>query len=573
MSKRHTYKSTQKHASKTAQRKDYRRRCRLNAKTIDVSEVQRQLTIQARLSYMNLVLSYLEDIYGISEMEMLFGSNDLSRQSRIEVVRAYLAEIYSRGENPSIDGLEDAFDSAALEAYCSVKGIDLGTLGSIANTGAMDDLLAEASEYMYGYLPVNQEIVVEEKLSEEAKMASSAKTNLENFKNDLRRGTADSRNAKRANIVKTILQNLSLPVDERKSNLQLAKEVDINRNTMNKYVCIIKFMLENNMTITENVLNEKKRGRKGNKYTVISEDAYHKLLVAMDGTPDEFKLKFSTWTAEALQVYLKVFCDIEVSKKYLYNFLAAHEIVSKVASRKNPKADPEEVEAFKKSIFAKFKAAILRGEIVVFLDETHVQQGSKNYGYAPKGRKSYYSYTTEALHCGHTILSIIGFDFTLSFQIKGSVDTKKYITCLQILTSKYPDRNFLIFRDNARIHVSKELDEFLSTSEVGKRVRFEALPKYSPELNPVELLNNEYKGTLKKVTCRSKEQVLEQSRKFFRYFQDENGNSTLEGRRKSRQYMKGGDCAIYYQEFLRATLSVRQEKAQQKASNRVTVAA
>jgi transposase len=66
---------------------------------------------------------------------------------------------------------------------------------------------------------------------------------------------------------------------------------------------------------------------------------------------------------------------------------------------------------------------------------------------------------------------------------------------LSKLCSRYRKRDLLVIWDGASIHSCQDVKAFLT--ERPGRVHLERLPAYSPELNPVELVWNQLKQSLK----------------------------------------------------------------------------
>jgi transposase len=76
---------------------------------------------------------------------------------------------------------------------------------------------------------------------------------------------------------------------------------------------------------------------------------------------------------------------------------------------------------------------------------------------------------------------------------------------LSKLCSRYRKRDLLVIWDGAAIHRSQVVKAFLSRKP--GRVHLERLPAYSPELNPVELLWSNLKGSLKNQVFTTLEQL------------------------------------------------------------------
>ena len=564
MKNRRPYKHTQKYIQKKAAKEQ------LKLQALALRRAKKHLEIQIKLGNITplfLIYAYMETVYGISEMEMTLGSIDPFLQKLIEVARLYIRETYEKGKEPTPQGLECYFQDYAIEEYCQALGINSEVYDSLYGKNQKENFLQNALAYAYKFAPIGDNVKNSISSSDEELEKSAQKNYEEIIKFDLRKGATERRNSKRFEIVKIILQRFD---ELNKGNLsirQLAKEKHINRNTLGRYYKTVKTMLMLGMEINDRSFDEKKRGRKAKSDPLISNDILKQLEKDLEDIPSACGLEYASWTGEAIKEYLKTFYDLEIPLPYLYNYLRAHDIVSKSASRKNPNANPEDIEAFKSSLYSKFKDAIEKEYVVLFLDETHVQQGSRTRGYAKKGKDAVYSYHTENLHCEYTLLTLIGFDFVMIFKHKGSMKSEDYVNYLEELHKKYPDQNFLIFRDNAAIHTCDNVSKSLSKSGTDKFIKFESLPAYCPHLNPVELMNNEFKTELKKFECMNKHDVSVHTDKFINKFQDKEKNSKQGGRRKSRQYFKGNECLFIFNEYLRAMKDFRIKKLRSRKIN------
>lgn len=76
-----------------------------------------------------------------------------------------------------------------------------------------------------------------------------------------------------------------------------------------------------------------------------------------------------------------------------------------------------------------------------------------------------------------------------------SFDSDGVIGFLEYLCRRYRKKDLIVIWDGATIHRSQAIKDFLK-SKPG-RIHLVALPGYSPELNPVELLWNQLKKELK----------------------------------------------------------------------------
>lgn len=563
MKKRRTYKHTEKYLKKKAEKE------RLKSEALARKRAEKQLEIKremakAEIIYLFLIYAYLNSMYGISEIEMLFGSNDAFLQKRILVARQYLREIYEEGRRPNFEGLDNYFQDHAIEEYCRALGVDTDVYNTLSGTKQREIFLQKALDYTYNFAQIEDNVKKSLNYSKE-EFNTAAKENYEEAKKlDLRKGSTGQRKAKRFEIAKIVLQYFEDLENGTLSARELAKEKNINRNTLNDIYKKVKNLLRLGMKIDEDSFYENKRGRKPKENSIITDAILMKLEKDLEDLPGDCGLSYASWTGAAIKEYLKTFYDLDVSMPYLYNFLRVHDIVSKSASRRNPNASPEEIAEFKRTLYKKFRYAIKHNLIVLFLDETQVQQGARTRGYAKKGKDAVYSYHTENLHCAYTLLTLIGLDFVLIFKHEGTLKSEDYVKYLEELHKKYPEQKFLIFRDNARIHTSDEVTESLKKSGTDKYIEFESIPAYCPELNPVELMNNEFKAELKKYACTNKHEVVKHAKDFIEKFQDAEKNSKHVGRRKARQYFKGKECSFIFDEYLRAMKDVRKKNLENR---------
>ena len=505
-----------------------------------------------------IILIWLETKYEISEMEFLFGSNDFVRQARIVIAREYISQSSCEHALLTNGDLEEAFTKAAINAYVKALGLDESVYEDAATDGFKRSFIKRAMEYLYEGVGVQQT---------DTDISKLAKETLDSLEfNDLRRGTVEQRNAKRGFILQSILNNL-FSVDDKKPISHLAQELGIHRETMSKYYQMVVTMLRLGLEITPNIFNEKKRGRKPNPFLHISQSAFDALLVALETTPDEYNLEYSSWSGLAVQEFFEKCCNIIVTLDYVYHFLHAHSIVSKSASRKNPKANPDEIFQFKSELFRKFLEAIRNGEMIVFLDETHIHQGSRHRGYAVKGKEAFYCNNCSLMHCTGSLVTLIGFNFIRIFKVYGTVKGNTLVEIYETQLSSYPSKKFVVFQDNAKIHRAKVLTTWLKTTGSDQFIRFEWLPRYSPDLNPVELFNNCFKEYIKKTLCNTQTEVMNAASAYMSTYQTADGMSTKNGRSKARQFFKGRHTHFIHDTFSAAMRSYTAEKRIAKLNN------
>lgn len=561
MKSKRTYKHTQAYLKKKAQKEIERKK---KLEELRAERLYRICIEHSLISPWVIFILWMDKLYNISELELLFGSNDVYLQKRVEIARKYIDEVYKKNVKLYPDNLLNYFEDYAIEEFFGILGINPEYYSSIDIDFLRNEILEFALDYVYYFKGDPKYILRCHNLSEDESYDAANKFYEKINNSDLKKGTKESRNSKRLECLKVILKNFKNIEKKEVYITTLAKELSIDRHTLSKYYNRVKFLIKYGKEVDEHCLDEKKRGRKENPYSVISEAALQKLEEALEDIPEKYGLEYASWTGEAIIEFLFRFFNIKVSFKYLYKFLNRHGIIKKAAGRKNPKSNPDEIKKFKNSLYKIFKKAIIKDLIILFADETHVQQGSRAYGYAKKGKKAVYSYHTENLHCDHTLLTFLGFNFIEIFKHKGTMKAENYTEYLKQLHEKYPDKRFLIFRDNAKVHSAGELSEKFNELGLGNYFTFESFPPYTPQLNPVELFNNEFKLFLKKYSCRNRSEVSNRTNDFINKFKDKEDMSTKIGRRKARQYIKGESCCILFDNYLLALKDIRKEKNLEK---------
>ena len=277
----------------------------------------------------------------------------------------------------------------------------------------------------------------------------------------------------------------------------IAKMYEVSQSTVSKiYRAII-----NNPDLTEEDLKEEKRGPEISLFNKIPKYALNGLREATTNfTPQEFELRYSSWGAKAIRSFLKTIYKIDVKISYIYYFLKRNGFSSKSAKRINPKRDDAEVDKFQNETYPdECKKANESGEIILFGDECHTKQDENNFGFSPKGERSSMSHSTSVSHSPISLLIFISIcGFIRIFPINYHYCAELFIEALKWLKKENPGKKFLIFLDNHSMHQSKKLKSWLNNRRYGKGfIRIAYLPKYCPDMNPVEFFNNIFKNYLR----------------------------------------------------------------------------
>lgn len=210
--------------------------------------------------------------------------------------------------------------------------------------------------------------------------------------------------------------------------------------------------------------------------------------------PDQLGVKAPLWTRRAVaELILKEF-GVTVAERTVGTYLRRWGFTPQKPRRKARKQDPAEVKEWLETTFPEVKARAEReGAEIWFADETGVDTDeARGRGYAPKGA------TPEKGVSGDrgrvNALSAITAQGEVEFlTYRGTLTSAVFLTFLTALVSG-ASRKLVLVVDRLKAHVSDEVLDWLADHQ--QEIVLVVLPRYAPELNPVEYLNNDLKGNV-----------------------------------------------------------------------------
>lgn len=238
---------------------------------------------------------------------------------------------------------------------------------------------------------------------------------------------------------------------------------------------------------------EAKRGRAVGEFRVLTaaqEDRIRKDIV--DKTPDQMKLSFALWNAQAVKTYIKqgflIDLPIRSVRRYLQRWGFTPQRPLKKAFEQNPKAVKQWLETDYPAIAARAKR---EGAEIYWGDETAVSS-VEHYprGYAPKG-KTPVLVLSQSKRERINLISAVTNRGSMRFMLyRENMTAKVLIRFMQRLIKDAKRKVFLVL-DNLRVHHSKAVQAWLESH--GEQIEVFFLPSYSPELNPDEFMNGDLK--------------------------------------------------------------------------------
>ena len=212
-----------------------------------------------------------------------------------------------------------------------------------------------------------------------------------------------------------------------------------------------------------------------------------------DKCPEQLKLPgFWLWTREAVQHYIRSHFGLELSLSSVGRYLRRWGLTPQKPARRAYQRDAKACQRWMDEEYPSIreqakldKATILWGDECGFRSDHQV-----GTSYSKRGRTPIIPTSGSRFSCN--MVSAIDNSGHLYFKMfDGKFDAKVFIDFMRRLIRQSRRKVFLIV-DNLRVHRSKEVEGWLA--EQAGQIRLFFLPKYSPDLNPDEYLNNDVKS-------------------------------------------------------------------------------
>jgi len=240
-----------------------------------------------------------------------------------------------------------------------------------------------------------------------------------------------------------------------------------------------------------------KRGRSVGEKKNLSKEQEAKLIKRLiDTTPKQLKFKFVLWTREAVQQLIKHDCDIDMPISTVGKYLQRWEFTSQVPIKRAYERSDAKVQKWLKEDYPIIeKQSKEEHAEIQWGDETAcVSLPSVIKGYAPKGKTPVMEHTAQRFKIN--MISTITNRGKLRFMVyEQNMDAALFITFLERLIESSEKKIFLIL-DNLRVHHAIIVKAWVE--EHHDQIALFYLPAYSPDLNPDEYLNNDFKRNVNK---------------------------------------------------------------------------
>ena len=235
----------------------------------------------------------------------------------------------------------------------------------------------------------------------------------------------------------------------------------------------------------------KKRGVKQGSGGLSSKQVAQIKQLMTDKLPDQLKLPFTLWTRQAVQQLIEKKFGIKKSIAQIGRYLKQWGFSVQKPIYKAYEQDPKEVKRWKEEEYPKIKQQAKQEKAVVYFgDETGMRSDhTAGKSYAKKGKTPVIKKTGKRFNVN--MISAVSTQGSKRFMLyKGKFNSDRFILFLKQLIKNAPQKIYLVL-DNYAVHKTKKVTQWVERHKDKLALFF--LPKYSPELNPDELLNQDLK--------------------------------------------------------------------------------
>jgi transposase len=241
-------------------------------------------------------------------------------------------------------------------------------------------------------------------------------------------------------------------------------------------------------------LSEQRRGRRPGEQAALSQSQQQEVIALVrDSTPDQLGLAGFLWTRDAVAELITRRYGLGLARTTVGGYLRGWGFSPQRPQRRALEQNPAAVRRWLAETYPAIRARAKReGGVVLWLDEMGVRSdAAAGRSWAPVGQTPVIKGTGKRFRVN--MISAVSNAGMLRFRLfTGSFTGAVFIEFLRRLLRDCAGRKVHLIVDGHPVHRAK-----LVSTWVGRhadRIELHVLPGYSPELNPVELLNHDVKA-------------------------------------------------------------------------------
>jgi transposase len=211
-------------------------------------------------------------------------------------------------------------------------------------------------------------------------------------------------------------------------------------------------------------------------------------------SPEQLGIAAATWSRKAVRDLIRAECGIAMPVRTVGEYLKRWGYTAKVPRRRAKDQDPDEVDEWLNETYPAIEGRAAReGAEIHWCDETGARADEPpRRGYAREGDPAWVEVPKP--HIRMNLVATITNEGEVHFlTYKESMTGARFITFLEGLLSETTRKVFLIL-DRLPAHEAKAVADWVAAH--ADRIELFWLPKYAPERNAEEYLNNDLKGAI-----------------------------------------------------------------------------
>jgi transposase len=241
-------------------------------------------------------------------------------------------------------------------------------------------------------------------------------------------------------------------------------------------------------------LSERRRGRRPGEQPALSASQQEEVVALVrEATPDELGLAGFLWTRDAVAELIGQRYGLSLARTTVGGYLRGWGFSPQKPQRRALEQNPVAVARWLATEFPAIRTQARReGGVVLWLDEMGVgSDAAAGRSWAPVGQTPVIKRTGKRFRVN--MLSAISNAGRLRFRLfTGSFNGPVFIDFLGRLLRDCGGRKVHLIVDGHPVHRAKLVSAWVAGH--AERIELHFLPGYSPELNPVELLNHDVKA-------------------------------------------------------------------------------
>jgi transposase len=241
-------------------------------------------------------------------------------------------------------------------------------------------------------------------------------------------------------------------------------------------------------------LSERRRGRRAGEQAALSERQQQEVITLVrQTTPDELGLPGFLWTRDAVAELIAQRYSVWLARTTAGRYLRGWGFSPQKPQRRALEQNPVAVARWLDEEYPAIRAqARQEGGVVLWLDEMGVRSdAAAGRSWAPIGQTPVIKRTGKRFRVN--MLSAISNAGMLRFRLfVGSFNGPVFIDFLRRLLRDCGGRRVHLIVDGHPVHHAKLVSAWVGRH--AEQIELHFLPGYSPELNPVELLNHDVKA-------------------------------------------------------------------------------